>query len=371
MAWQRWPLYKKGLLFSLAVLMFAACSGPGKTGRVTGIYYEVKQGDTMVTIARKFHVNYKKLSEINKMSLSSPLAEGTIVFIPKGEPFTEKGTVKGHSGLDNGDMAKKTPPKSVKAKLEKTEDIETAKEGSVVKGGEPVKKTPQKTAKAPNGGKKAVSTDRDTSTQDHPVDVPSHPKKALEKTVTFVPLPPSPPVRKPPVSQPLWDGTLPPPVSSPNPKEPPRAKELQGGSKETAKAIPPGSEGISSADKGRFSWPVKGKVANHFGVQPSGMYYNHVRIITRDNAPVSTAGPGTVIFSAPLKDFGETVIIKHDQRFATVYTHLGKRLVKVNQLVKKGDQIGVVEKTETKTDGYINFEIRDHNKSRNPLLFLP
>ncbi|MDQ5984624.1 MAG: hypothetical protein CSYNP_00319 [Syntrophus sp. SKADARSKE-3] len=371
MAWQRWPLYRKGLLFSLTVLILAACGGPGKTGRVTGIYYETKQGDTLVTIAQKFQVNSKKLSEINKMSLSSPLKEGTIVFIPQGEPFREKGAVKENGGPKNGDMTKKPPSKPAKAKLEKTGDIGTAKEGSGAKGDEPLKKATQKKAKATNGHKKAAGADRDTSEQGLPVDSPSHPKKAQEKTATFAPLPPPPPARKPPVSQPLWGADSPPQVSAPIPKEPPRAKELQEGSKDTAKAIPSRSEVISSADKGRFSWPVKGKVANHFGVQPSGMYYNHIKIITRDNAPVSAAGPGTVIFSAPLKDFGETVIIKHDQRFATVYTHLGKRLVKVNQLVKKGDQIGAAEKTDTKTDGYINFEIRDHNKSRNPLLFLP
>lgn len=101
------------------------------------------------------------------------------------------------------------------------------------------------------------------------------------------------------------------------------------------------------------------------------MYYNHIRIISRGNAPVSTAASGTVIFSAPLKEFGETVIVKHDQRFATVYTHLGTRTVKVDQRLRQGEPIGSVGKGEVKNEGYVHFEIRDHNKSKNPLLFLP
>jgi len=98
---------------------------------------------------------------------------------------------------------------------------------------------------------------------------------------------------------------------------------------------------------------------------------NHIRITARDHAPVVAAATGTVIYSEPLKNFGETIIIKHDQQFATVYTNLGSRSVTVASRVKKNEVIGLTGKSEKKGEGYIDFEIRQHNKAQNPLLFLP
>jgi lipoprotein NlpD len=101
------------------------------------------------------------------------------------------------------------------------------------------------------------------------------------------------------------------------------------------------------------------------------MLNNHIRITARDHAPVVAAATGTVIFSAPLRDFGETIIIKHDQQFATVYTNLGSRAVKADSRVKKSEVIGMTGKSEKRGEGYIDFEIRQNNKARNPLSFLP
>lgn len=128
---------------------------------------------------------------------------------------------------------------------------------------------------------------------------------------------------------------------------------------------------VNSAVKGSFAWPVRGRVTTNFGRQPNGMVNNHIRITARDHAPVVAAATGTVIFSAPLKDFGETIIIKHDQQFATVYTNLGNRSVMADSRVKKSEIIGLTGKSEKKGEGYIDFEIRQNNKARNPLLFLP
>ena len=128
---------------------------------------------------------------------------------------------------------------------------------------------------------------------------------------------------------------------------------------------------VNSAAKGSFTWPVRGRVTANFGRQPNGMVNNHIRITARDHAPVVAAATGTVIFSEPLKNFGETIIIKHDQQFATVYTNLGSRAVKADSRVKKDEVIGLTGKSEKKGEGYIDFEIRQNNKARNPLLFLP
>jgi len=160
---------------------------------------------------------------------------------------------------------------------------------------------------------------------------------------------------------------------SPEGKKP--ARERTGGvekEKPMDAPLPPQPPaGVDSVAKGSFVWPVRGRVTANFGRQPNGMVNNHIRITARDHAPVVAAATGTVIFSAPLRDFGETIIIKHDQQFATVYTNLGNRSVKADSRVKKSEIIGLAGKSEKKGEGYIDFEIRQNNKARNPLSFLP
>lgn len=124
-------------------------------------------------------------------------------------------------------------------------------------------------------------------------------------------------------------------------------------------------------DKKRFIWPVKGEIRSRFGPQPGGMFFNGIKIAAREGTPVVAAASGQVIFSSNLKDFGETILLRHEDNFATVYTNLGSRLVKVSDQVKIGEQIGVMGGAERGGEAILNFEIRYRNKAHNPLLFLP
>jgi lipoprotein NlpD len=124
-------------------------------------------------------------------------------------------------------------------------------------------------------------------------------------------------------------------------------------------------------DKSKLVWPVKGKVKTSFGVQPNKTYHNWIKIACPAGTPVKAAARGTVIFSANLKDFGETIIIRHSNGFATVYTHLKKRYVKADQTVKKGEAIAQAGEMDEKGGVYINFEIRRNGKAQNPLPYLP
>ncbi|MDP2269068.1 MAG: M23 family metallopeptidase [Deltaproteobacteria bacterium] len=101
------------------------------------------------------------------------------------------------------------------------------------------------------------------------------------------------------------------------------------------------------------------------------MFFNGIKIAAAAGAPVVAAADGAVIFSAPLKDYGETVILKHDNDYATVYTQLGERLVKRDERLKKGDKIATLGRSAMKGEALLNFEIRYKNTARNPLFFLP
>jgi lipoprotein NlpD len=121
--------------------------------------------------------------------------------------------------------------------------------------------------------------------------------------------------------------------------------------------------------KGKFIWPLKGKVISQYGPQANGMFYNGIRIETKIEASVNASAGGHVIFSALLKDYGETIIIKHENNYATVYTHLTKRQVRVDQIVKRGEKIALIIPVSTGV-AFFDFEIRYKNKAKDPLLFL-
>jgi len=124
-------------------------------------------------------------------------------------------------------------------------------------------------------------------------------------------------------------------------------------------------------EKKRFIWPVLGNVKTRFGIQPNNTYHNWIKIVSAVGSQVKAAASGTVIFSSYLKDYGETIIIRHEEGFATVYSHLKKRQVKTDQSVKRGEVIALTGEKDEAGDSFMNFEVRLRGKARNPLFFLP
>src|SRR4030043_195771 len=120
-----------------------------------------------------------------------------------------------------------------------------------------------------------------------------------------------------------------------------------------------------------FIWPVNGTVKTRFGRQPNKTYHNWIKVVLAAGISVKAAAAGTVIFSSNLKDYGQTIIIRHEDQFTTVYTHLKERFVKADQAVKQGQAIALVGEKDESGAAYINFEIRINGKASNPLLFLP
>ena len=123
--------------------------------------------------------------------------------------------------------------------------------------------------------------------------------------------------------------------------------------------------------RNKFIWPVRGDIKARFGVQPNKTNNNWIKIVTGTKKKVKAAEAGTVIFSSKLPVFGETMIIRHKDKFSTVYTHLKKRLVSIDKRVTKGDIIAEMGEKDDAGEIYMNFEIRLKGKACDPLLYLP
>lgn len=198
---------------------------------------------------------------------------------------------------------------------------------------------------------------------DHVVEVPIHrdTKPSPEKEIKMTPVrkkSDKPPARAPEKMRPAE--AVSPAVKAPGgttPAETPPAKPEPG------KIV---------IDRSRFIWPMKGTLAATFGIQPSGLKHNGIRIAAREGTPIVASAAGEVIHASPVKYYGETIIIKHDGHYSTVYTFLKNKKVRVGDRVKKGERIALLSRPENSNGRpYLNFEIRQNNKPRNPLFLLP
>ncbi|HBB17072.1 MAG: hypothetical protein A3J94_06430 [Syntrophus sp. RIFOXYC2_FULL_54_9] len=312
---------RKVIALLLIGAMLLSCSGHSVRGsRTRGVYHRVKSGETLSAIARAYHVNPQDLAEINNIDRPDQIEMDSVIFIPDANQVVDDVLTAVRSKNVEGEMpaavpsvaeTKKTAPPAIPRK-------EPPKKETV---SEPAKRR----EKAPVDAK---AKDRTASSREKDRDriAPKVPGKS-------------------------------------------EGNEIAGQTvkkKESAEK----SE-VVQFDKDRFIWPVRGKVISRFGIQPNRMNFNGIRIAAGEETAVQAAASGTVIFSAFLKDYGETIIIKHEDDYATVYTHLGTRTIREDSRVKRGDRIAFLGKTGEKEEPYLYFEIRHKNKARNPLFFLP
>lgn len=303
-------------LFLLALSMMLSCSLPSpyvQKEPAQGVYHRVKKGETFWSIANAYHVKVQDLAEINNIDNPGLIEEGAVIFIPDANQVIDDVMV------------------SIK-----TADTEA----------KPAKKTKIKPSADSDNGKDMKRSVEEAKTSDKKVPSPS---LTPEKTKIAKLTPREEAAETTPAKKPAGEKIERKPKSKSTGEE---KEEIQ-------------------FEKRRFIWPVRGSVKTRFGIQNNKTYHNWIKIASIAGTQVKAAANGMVIFSSQLKDYGETIIIRHEDGFATVYTHLKKRHVKTDQSVKKGDVIALIGELDEAGDAYMNFEVRLHGKARNPLFFLP
>jgi len=118
-----------------------------------------------------------------------------------------------------------------------------------------------------------------------------------------------------------------------------------------------------------WQWPVQGPVRSGFSVYNKG-----VNITGRLGDPVHAAAAGKVVYSGNgLKDYGNLIIIKHNNTFLTAYAYNSANLVKEGEWVKQGQEIATMGNSGANRSGkhvVLHFEIRRNGQPVNPLNYL-
>ena len=129
------------------------------------------------------------------------------------------------------------------------------------------------------------------------------------------------------------------------------------------KTIPttmPVPAGYYSSNYGFRLDPITGRSSFHTGVD----------IIAATGTAVMAAASGVVAFVGGMAEYGNVVEVNHDNGLTSRYAHLSKSLVKVGDVVMKGQLIAQVGNTGRTTGPHLHFEVREKGIPLNPNKFL-
>jgi murein DD-endopeptidase MepM/ murein hydrolase activator NlpD len=128
------------------------------------------------------------------------------------------------------------------------------------------------------------------------------------------------------------------------------------------KTIPttmPVPSGYYSSNYGYRLDPITGRSSFHTGVD----------IIAGVGTTVVAAAGGVVSYSGYMAEYGLVVEIDHDNGLTSRYAHLSKSLVKVGDVVMKGQLVAQVGATGRATGPHLHFEVREKGIPLNPNKF--
>ena len=156
-------------------------------------------------------------------------------------------------------------------------------------------------------------------------------------------------------------------LSLPGALAPPPASALADAkSRPKPAAKPPPSTRIAKS-KGRFIWPLRGRILSSYGPKGEGLHNDGINIAAPRGSPVHAAGSGTVAYAGnELRGFGNLLLIRHAGGWVTAYAHNQKLLVQRGQKVRRGQAIARVGSTGSVVKPQLHFEIRRGRRAINP-----
>lgn len=120
----------------------------------------------------------------------------------------------------------------------------------------------------------------------------------------------------------------------------------------------------SRVGTGDLIWPTQTYYFISRGLIP-GVHYG-IDIAAGMGVPVLASDTGVVQNSAVYSDYGEFILINHNNGMQTAYAHLSARFVSYGDVVTKGQVIGLVGSTGRSTGPHLHFEVRINGERVDP-----
>jgi len=125
-------------------------------------------------------------------------------------------------------------------------------------------------------------------------------------------------------------------------------------------SIPPVNEGFYSSNFGWRLDPFTGSNAMHEGVD----------FMANAGTAIRASAGGVVAYASLHSQYGNMVEIDHGNDIVTRYAHASRLLVKVGQVVRRGEKVAEVGSTGRSTGNHLHFEVRYKGIAQNPVRFL-
>lgn len=122
----------------------------------------------------------------------------------------------------------------------------------------------------------------------------------------------------------------------------------------------PIKKGWMSSRYGRRTDPFTGKIAWHSGVDFAG----------KDGSDIVSVAAGVVTWSGDRYGYGNMVEINHGNGFKTRYAHCKENLVKVGDVVKKGQIVALMGSSGRSTGPHVHFEVYKHGRAVDPSSYI-
>jgi murein DD-endopeptidase MepM/ murein hydrolase activator NlpD len=121
----------------------------------------------------------------------------------------------------------------------------------------------------------------------------------------------------------------------------------------------------------KFLRPVDGKIVSNYGAKKGGLHNDGVNILAPRGTPIKAADNGVVVYAgSEIKGSGNLVLVRHSDRWMTAYAHMDKITVKRGATIARGSKIGTVGSTGSVDKPQLHFEVRRGTTAINPKKYL-
>ena len=122
-------------------------------------------------------------------------------------------------------------------------------------------------------------------------------------------------------------------------------------------------------------WPLRGPINSGFGGRPSpwsatSEFHSGLDIGAPIGTLVKAPAPGTVVFAGVHAEYGQTLIVDHGHETKSLYGHLSRLNVAVNQRIQRGEVIALTGNTGRSSGPHLHYEIQVNGQSVNPTGYL-
>ena len=150
-----------------------------------------------------------------------------------------------------------------------------------------------------------------------------------------------------------------------------------------AHAAPGELAGAGASAPNRLAWPLTGWVLTQtygctaFELEPAaawcltGHFHSGLDLAAPVDTPIHAAAGGVARTAEDPGGYGLYVVVDHGGRVSTLYGHLDWTPLSNGEVVRAGDNLGVVGSSGLSTGPHLHFEVRRDGRPVDPIPWLP